>query len=40
LYSGTYTDRFGWEEKAATVARFYERLPAGEERAACVLTGN
>jgi hypothetical protein len=40
LYSGTYTDRFGWEEKAATVARVYERLPAGEERAACVLAGN
>ena len=35
-----FADRFGWEEKAATVARVYERLPAGEERAACVLTGN
>ncbi len=35
-----FADRFGWEEKAATVARVYERLPAEEEEVVCVLTGN
>lgn len=35
-----FADRFGWEEKAAAVARVYERLPAEDEEVACILTGN
>lgn len=35
-----FADRFGWEEKVATVSRVYERLPAEEKDEACVLAGN
>ena len=33
-------DRFGWEEQVALIAQVYHRLPADEQRVACIFTEN
>jgi hypothetical protein len=35
-----FADRFGWEEMAASAAKVYHSLPAGEQASACIFTGN